>query len=185
MVDLNEYGWRETTPQALFGSNGFYIWLNTLFANKSHTHTISNITNFPSTMPPSSHSHSLSDITNLSTTYLTQSSASTTYAPISHTHSTWTSVNLNNSYATLYVNEAIRMCDFHYQRDFTSATADTNYSWHTGLIPSDYRPITQATGSFNFLGTLIINTNGNVGGRFATTWTNSSRTVQGSAMWHY
>lgn len=95
----------------------------------------------------------------------------------------WETVTLN-TYATLYVNKETRTAELRYVRDFNSASADTFYSWHTGAIPSDYRPSAQVNGSFNQVGTLYADSNGDIGGKFANSWS-STRTVKGSVMWHY
>lgn len=98
----------------------------------------------------------------------------------------WETVTLNSggTYATLYVNKETRTAELRYVRDFNSASADTFYSWHTGAIPQDYRPSTQVNGSFNQVGTLYIDSTGEIGGKFANSWS-STRTVKGSVMWHY
>ena len=136
--------WAEISPQDLFGSNPFYIWLTTIFSQIGHTHT--------------------------------------DYSPTNHKH-TWIEIPLNG-YATLWVNTATKMCELRYRRTFSSASADTFYTWHSGLIPSDYRPSSQINGSFNQVGILYIDSTGEVGGKFANGW-NSSRKCIGSAIWHY
>lgn len=104
------------------------------------------------------------------------------YSQTNHTH-TWTSQSIN-TYATLYINTAIRLCELRYVRDFGSASADTFYSWHTGAIPSSYRPSSQVQGAFNQVGTIYVNSSGDIGGKFAFSWS-SNRSVIGSVMWHY
>jgi hypothetical protein len=99
----------------------------------------------------------------------------------------WETVSLGSgvsSYATLYVNKDLRLCELRYVRSFSSAVADTFYSWHTGAIPSDYRPSDQVNGSMNQVGTLYTDSNGDIGGKFANSWS-SNRTVKGTVMWHY
>ena len=78
--------WTEMSPQNIFGNNQFYQWLATIFAEKSHTHTKSDITNFSHTHTKSdvtdfSHTHTKSDITNFSHTH-TKSDITN----FSHTH---------------------------------------------------------------------------------------------------
>ena len=98
----------------------------------------------------------------------------------------WETVTLNSggTYATLYVNKETRTAELRYNREFTSASADTFYSWHTGAIPQNYRPSAQANGSFNQVGTLYIDSNGDIGGKFANSWS-SNRLCKGTVMWHY
>lgn len=89
------------------------------------------------------------------------------------------------SYATLYVNGAERLASFKYSRHFGSVTGGTAYTWHSGAIPSDYRPTQATTGAFNYIGTLIISTNGDIGGVMQNTDTSGSKTYNASAMWRY
>lgn len=96
----------------------------------------------------------------------------------------WNTVSIGVSYATLYVNTSIRMCELRYVRSFGSASADTFYSWHSGVIPSAYRPSSQVGGAINQVGTLYVDSSGNIGGKFAVSWS-SSRSVIGTCSWHY
>ena len=105
------------------------------------------------------------------------------YASSSHTHGTWTSQTVA-TYGTLYVNTAIRMCELRYVRSFSSASADSFYEWHTGAIPSGYRPSSQVMGSINQVGAIYVDSDGDIGGKFAVGWS-SSRSVIGTVMWHY
>jgi len=98
----------------------------------------------------------------------------------------WKTVTLTtgSSYGTLYVNEELRMAELRYVRDFNSATADTFYAWHTGAIPQEYRPSSQVNGSMNQVGVLYVDSTGEIGGKFANSWS-STRTVRGTTQWHY
>ena len=98
----------------------------------------------------------------------------------------WETVTLNSggTYATLYVNKETRTCELRYNREFASASADTFYSWHTNAIPSTYRPSSQVNGSFNQVGILYVDSNGDIGGKFANGWS-SNRLCKGTVMWHY
>lgn len=96
----------------------------------------------------------------------------------------WRTVSLNISYATLRVNEAEKLCILTYVRDFSAADADKFYTWHTGAIPSTYRPPNQVNGSMNQVGTLYVDSTGEIGGKFANSWS-SNRTVKGTVMWQY
>ena len=105
-----------------------------------------------------------------------------TKASISHTHG-WVE-NTLNTYATLYVNEGIRMCELNYVRTFDGADADKFYIWHSGAIPSAYRPSAQVQGVFNQVGIIYVDSTGEIGGKFANAWT-GERLCKGSVSWHY
>ncbi len=96
----------------------------------------------------------------------------------------WRTVSLNISYATFKVNEAEKLCILNYVRDFSAADADKFYTWHTGAIPSQYRPSIQSNGSMNQVGVLYVDSTGEIGGKFANSWS-SNRTVKGTVMWQY
>lgn len=100
--------------------------------------------------------------------------------------SVWKIVPLLNggAYGTLYVNENIRVCELRYNREFSSGQADTSYTWHNNAIPSNYRPGNQVTGGLNYLGVLIVGSDGNIGGRFVNEF-HVNRTIRSSVMWHY
>ena len=98
----------------------------------------------------------------------------------------WKTVALlaGSSYGTLYVNGKTRTAELRYVRTFESASADTFYTWHSGAIPTAYRPDAQVNGSMNQVGTLYVDSTGEIGGKFANSWS-STRTCKGSVMWHY
>ena len=83
------------------------------------------------------------------------------------------------------MNEAERICQFHFSRGLTSVQANTAYTWFENLIPSDYRPTTMITGSFNYLGTIMIGNSGTISAIFVNAYSGSSRTFNASAMWRY
>lgn len=95
----------------------------------------------------------------------------------------WTSIDITD-YGTLYVNHRVKLCEFHYYRQFTSAEADHLYTWHTAAIPEEYRPPVQATGSFNQVGMLYVSASGDIGGKFANAWS-TARNCNGMVTWHY
>ena len=97
--------------------------------------------------------------------------------------SLWTSTTLNE-YATLYVNEAIHLCELKYTRSFSRATEYTEYNWGTALIPRDYRPSEDSYGSMNNGGTIFITSEGNLKGYFDRTM-ETRFTAKGSVLWHY
>lgn len=98
----------------------------------------------------------------------------------------WKTVSVTGatSYATLYVNESERLCELRYVRTFSSASADTFYEWHSGAIPSKYRPSSQVMGSMNQVGGIYVDSDGDIGGKFANGFS-SNRSVIGTVMWHY
>ena len=98
----------------------------------------------------------------------------------------WKTVSLSagSTYGTLYVNGKTRTAELRYVRTFSSATADTFYTWHSGAIPSAYRPSDQVNGSCNQAGAIYVDSTGEIGGKFANGWS-SDRLVKGSVMWHY
>ena len=126
---------------------------------------------------PSAYTHPSTKQCNYSYTHPSEKQCTTSLT------SEWVETTLNQ-YATLYVNETTRMCELRYIRSFSSASADTFYSWGTEIIPSGYRPSSQVQGSFNQVGVLYVDSSGNIGGKFAIGWS-SSRNCIGSVMWHY
>ena len=76
------------------------------------------------------------------------------------------------------------MCELRYVRTFGSASANTFYEWHTGVIPSGYRPSSQVGGAINQGGTLYVNASGDIGGIFSRSWSSSANVI-GTCMWHY
>ena len=118
------------------------------------------------------------------------------FAEKNHSHE-WVKVELNNNYATLYVNEMLQLAELRYVRSFASAEPDRFYTWHTGLIPEEYRPSSQVQGVFNQTGVIYIDSTGTVGGKFPVldartdttypkgkAWT-SSRSCIASIMWRF
>lgn len=118
------------------------------------------------------------------------------FAEKNHTHE-WVKVELNNNYATLYVNEMLQLAELRYVRSFASADPDRFYTWHTGLIPEEYRPSSQVQGVFNQTGIIYIDSTGTIGGKFPVldartdtsnpkgkAWT-TSRSCIASIMWRF
>lgn len=168
ITTLGYYGeWRVITSYTDFYKyTDIYTAINHDFAKKSHEHTIYQVSNLENMLDDKADVSMLDD-----------------KADVTHTHSTWTSTTLNN-YTTLYVNEALHLCHLHYARSFNQANADQFYTWHTGLIPTEYRPSVQVQGAINQVGTLIVNSNGDILGKFSVSWS-SSRTVVGDVWWHF
>ena len=96
----------------------------------------------------------------------------------------WKTVALEIGYATLWVNEALRLCELRYVREFSAADGDKFYTWHTNAIPQSYLPSSQVNGSFNQVGIIYVDSNGEIGGKFAFTFS-STRVCKASVMWHY
>jgi len=95
-----------------------------------------------------------------------------------------TTIRLNN-YATLYVNEATHNCELHYERSFASATANLEYTWHSGEIDEKYRPPYKVFGFFiEPYGFLYVNTNGTISGKFPDGFSTRTAT-NGRVRWSY
>ena len=99
----------------------------------------------------------------------------------------WKAVTVTGatSYAVLQVNGEERLAYFRYSRQFASVSGGSVYTWHSGAIPSDYRPNQTTTGAFNYIGTLIISTNGDIMGVMQNTDTSGSKTYTATTMWRY
>lgn len=90
-----------------------------------------------------------------------------------------------NSYATLYVNEATHNCELHYTRSFSMATANTEYTWHSGEIDEKYRPPYKVFGFFiEPYGFLYVNTDGTISGKFPDGFSTRTAT-NGRVRWSY
>lgn len=74
------------------------------------------------------------------------------------------------------MNEVERICQFNYIRGLTSIQANNVYIWYENLIPSDYRPTNMITGSFNYLGTIMMSNSGTISAIFVNAYSGSSRT---------
>ena len=98
----------------------------------------------------------------------------------------WREVTLPSSvtsYCNLYVNEALRICDFKYYRTDYNFTTTSSITLHTNLIPQVYRPIVNViSASFNELITAGIITDGSLSVASSST---GSKNINISAMWHY
>ena len=145
------YEWREiSNPYADFNQTKLYELIANLFSQKGHTHQKSDITDF-------SHTHSPSDVTGLGTWELRTTAV----------------------YGFFYVNTALRLIEFTYDRErytFTSNTYDD-----LGVMPSTYFPKEDITLSLKF---------GQYGhiskddGHIYVHGTGTSN-IRASAMWHY
>ena len=77
---------------------------------------------------------------------------------------------------------------------FDSATKGKAYTWSYISIPASYRPSSAYYGSCQIeagdtsggAGTLWVDSNGKIGGRFELGWSNGdARTVRGNVWWRY
>lgn len=96
--------------------------------------------------------------------------------------STWTSQTIA-TYGTLYVNTALRLCEFRYYRTNYKFNNTSEVTLHTGAIPSAYRPkqtIICAVYQISIIG--AVTTGGNI---VSTTSTTGTKTINMNAFWHY
>ena len=103
----------------------------------------------------------------------------------SHTHNTWTKKKLwtdGDNNATLWVNEDIRLCHLkYYQKNVSVSSSEKKL--HTGLIPISYRPLyTIISGCYNPHVSVAVIQDGSI---FCLSDESTTRTVNGSLMWHY
>jgi len=100
----------------------------------------------------------------------------------------WREVTLPSSVTSvsdchLYVNDALRLCDFKYYRTNYKFTSTSSITLHNGLIPQTYRPIGNVIcASFNELITAGIITDGSLSVASSET---GSKNINISATWHY
>ena len=98
----------------------------------------------------------------------------------------WREVTLPSSvtsYCNLYVNDALRICDFKYYRTDYNFTKTSSITLHTGLIPEDYRPLVNVIcASFNDVIVAGIITDGSLSVASSET---GSKNINISATWHY
>lgn len=98
----------------------------------------------------------------------------------------WREVTLPSSvtsYCNLYVNDALRLCDFKYYRTNYNFTKTSSITLHTGLIPEDYRPLVNVIcASFNDVIVAGIITDGSLSVASSET---GSKNINISATWHY
>ena len=105
----------------------------------------------------------------------------------------WREVTLPSSVTSvsdchLYVNDALRLCDFKYYRTNYNFTNTSSITLHTGLIPEDYRPIVNVIcASFNDVIVAGIITDGSLpdGSLSVASSETGSKNINISATWHY
>jgi len=96
--------------------------------------------------------------------------------------STWTSQTIA-TYGTLYVNTALRLCEFRYFRTNYKFNNTSEVTLYSGAIPSAYRPkqtIICAVYQVSIIG--AVTTNGDI---LSTTSSTGTKTINMSAFWHY
>lgn len=94
----------------------------------------------------------------------------------------WTSQTVG-TYGTLYVNTALRLCEFKYFRTNYKFNNTSEVTLHSGAIPSAYRPkqtIICAVYQVSIIG--AVTTDGNI---VSTTSSTGTKTINMSAFWHY
>jgi len=98
----------------------------------------------------------------------------------------WREVTLPStvaSYCNLYVNEALRICEFKYYRTNYNFTNTSSITLHNGLIPQDYRPLVNIIcASFNQVIVAGVITDGSLSVASSTT---GSKNINIYAMWTY
>lgn len=100
----------------------------------------------------------------------------------------WREVTLPSSVTSvsdchLYVNDALRLCDFKYYRTNYNFTTTSSITLHTGLIPEDYKPLVNVIcASFNDVIVAGIITDGSLSVASSET---GSKNINISATWHY
>lgn len=100
----------------------------------------------------------------------------------------WREVTLPSSVTSvsdchLYVNDALRLCDFKYYRTNYNFTNTSSITLHSDLVPGDYRPLVNVIcASFNEVIVAGIITNGSLSVASSET---GSKNINISATWHY
>lgn len=99
-----------------------------------------------------------------------------------HSHG-WTNQQCTN-YGRLYINSALRLCEFYYHREnYKYEDSGEEYSLHTGAIPNGYRPLFhKITTGWNPSVTLAVTPGGDIKTRATSQGT---KQINCSVMWHY
>ena len=96
--------------------------------------------------------------------------------------SNWTSQTVA-TYGTLYVNTALRLCEFRYVHSNYKFTSTSQVTLHTGAIPSTYRPkFTVIMASWNTTIGIAVGSEGDI---IANTSATGTKNIIGTAFWHY
>ena len=103
-------------------------------------------------------------------------------APLAHTHTGWNYKSLNN-YASIYYNDAIRICHFRYYRTGYNFTKTDAITLHSALIPSAYRPPTDVI--LPFYHYHLVGYIDDTGDFIIMSDTKATYTINTSAFWRY
>lgn len=96
--------------------------------------------------------------------------------------STWTSQAIA-TYGTLYVNTALRLCEFRYYRIGYNFSSTAQVTLHSAVIPSTYRPKhTYYLASWDNQVSIAVTEGGNI---IAYTSSKATRNILATGMWHY
>ena len=96
--------------------------------------------------------------------------------------STWTSQTIA-TYGTLYVNTALRLCEFRYSRAGYNFSSTAQVTLHSAVIPSTYRPkYTYYLASWDNQVSMAVTENGDI---MAYTSSKATRNIFATGMWHY
>ena len=96
--------------------------------------------------------------------------------------STWTSQAIA-TYGTLYVNTALRLCEFRYYRTSYNFSSTAQVTLHSAVIPSTYRPkYTYYLASWDNQVSMAVTENGDI---MAYTSSKATRNIFATGMWHY
>lgn len=96
--------------------------------------------------------------------------------------STWTSQTIA-TYGTLYVNTALRLCEFRYFRTRYAFSSTAQVTLHSAVIPATYRPqYTYYLASWDNQVSMAVTENGDI---LAYTSSKATRNILATGMWHY
>ena len=96
--------------------------------------------------------------------------------------STWTSQTIA-TYGTLYVNTALRLCEFRYYRTGYAFSSTAQVTLHSAVIPETYRPqYTYYLASWDNQVSIAVTEGGNI---IAYTSSKATRNIFATGMWHY
>lgn len=96
--------------------------------------------------------------------------------------STWTSQTIA-TYGTLYVNTALRLCEFRYYRSSYAFSSTAQVTLHSAVIPATYRPqYTYYLASWDNQVSIAVTENGDI---LAYTSSKATRNIFATGMWHY
>lgn len=124
----------------------------------------------------------------------------TSKASVNHTHTGWEIVKKTGGSSLedalvvwLYVNRHTKMCQLRFNHIINSAVPGQYYEWSSlqGWVEDPYKPTIQVSAATNVIGTITVNTYGDIIGRFGERWGHNDdayinpRTVIASVFWRY